>query len=208
MKGLADVSGDLGIVIPAAGASTRMRGRDKLLQCVDGEALLARQVRMALGTGCPVLLTLPPEGAARRAVVQPFVGDALEIVTVADADEGIAASLRAAALWAQAQEAGGLMILLADMPELEASDLARICAVHEAAPERVVRAASEEGRPGHPVIFPQRLFRALGQLRGDQGARHVLAAEEVVEIRLPGQRAVTDLDTPEDWAAWRQIKGS
>jgi CTP:molybdopterin cytidylyltransferase MocA len=204
MKGKAGVKGNLGIVIPAAGASSRMRGADKLLQRVGGEALLARQVRIARGAGLRVLVTVPPEAAARRAVVAPFVGGAVEIATVAEASEGIAASLRAGAQWAQAQGACGLMIVLADMPELEARDLVRMRAAFEAAPERVVRAASEQGRPGHPVIFPARLFKALGQLRGDEGARHLLAGEEVVEIRLPGQRAVIDLDTPEAWAAWRR----
>jgi molybdenum cofactor cytidylyltransferase len=40
-------------------------------------------------------------------------------------------------------------------------------------------------------------------LHGDQGARAVLAQEDVGLIALPGQNAITDLDTPEAWAAWR-----
>ncbi len=207
MKGKAAVNGDLGIVIPAAGASSRMRGDDKLLQRVGDEALLARQVRIALGTGRPVLVTVPPRDAARRDVVAPFVGGALEIVTVADAREGIAASIRAGARWAREQQADGLMILLADMPEIMGGDLERMIAGFEAAPDQVLRACAEDGTPGHPVIFPKRLFAALGETAGDIGARGVLGKEDVTAFCLPGRRAVTDLDTPEDWAIWRQENG-
>ena len=45
------------IVILAAGASSRMRGRDKLLELVDGVALLRRQVERALNTGAKVFVT-------------------------------------------------------------------------------------------------------------------------------------------------------
>ena len=204
MKGKAEVNGDLVIVIPAAGASSRMRGRDKLLLSVGDEALLARQVRIALGTGRRVLLTVPPEGAARRAVVEPFACDRLCITHVEDASEGIAASIRAGARWAQKRQASGVMIMLADMPEIEAGDLERLIAAFATEPDRAWRATAEDGIAGHPVIFPQRLFDALQRITGDIGARDVLKGEDVVPVRLPGRRAVTDLDTPEDWAKWRR----
>lgn len=61
------------------------------------------------------------------------------------------------------------------------------------------------GTPGHPVVLPRRLFPSLLELRGDQGARALLAQEEesLRLIPLPGANATTDLDTAEDWAAWR-----
>jgi CTP:molybdopterin cytidylyltransferase MocA len=42
-------------------------------------------------------------------------------------------------------------------------------------------------------------------LHGDEGARSVLAAQasRVRLCPLPLRHAVTDLDTPEDWAQWR-----
>jgi CTP:molybdopterin cytidylyltransferase MocA len=63
--------------------------------------------------------------------------------------------------------------------------------------------------PGHPVLFPARLRPALLRLKGDQGARDILRteADQILPLPLPGSRAVTDLDTPEDWAAWRALRG-
>jgi CTP:molybdopterin cytidylyltransferase MocA len=45
----------------------------------------------------------------------------------------------------------------------------------------------------------------LAEVRGDRGGRDLLArhADRLYRLALPGRRAVTDLDTPEDWARWR-----
>ena len=189
------------ILIPAAGASARMRGRDKLLEPVEGAPLLARQARMAADTGHPVLVTLPSDAEARAAALRGVDGICIE--EVAEAAEGIAASLRAGASWARARRAGALMVVLADLPELRTGDLNAVIRAHAAAPERVVRATDAQGTPGHPVILPARLFAALEGVTGDAGAGALLRGEEVTALPLPGRRATTDLDTPEAWAAWR-----
>ena len=98
------------------------------------------------------------------------------------------------------------MILLADMPEVAAGDIDRLIAAFDPDEGReVCRAVSADGAPGHPVLFGRRFFEALGGLRGDRGAREILdeAAEFVTEVPTAGRAAIVDLDTPEDWAAWR-----
>ncbi|MGB3754105.1 MAG: hypothetical protein WA954_09435, partial [Parerythrobacter sp.] len=66
-----------------------------------------------------------------------------------------------------------------------------------------VQATAADLTPGQPVIFPRRLFPALAELQGDVGGRAVLTREVVVTVPLAGRRALVDLDTPEEWAAWR-----
>ncbi len=193
------------ILIPAAGAASRMRGADKLLETVAGEALLRRQARIALATGARVLVTLPPDRPARLTALE---GLAVERIVVPEAAEGMSASLRHGAL--AAVGASGLMILLADLPEIETDDLFTVIRAFEGDPAApILRGASEAGVPGHPVLLPARLFGDLAALHGDEGARGVLAAHkgEVRLVPLPGDRAVIDLDTPEDWAAWRARTG-
>jgi CTP:molybdopterin cytidylyltransferase MocA len=189
------------ILIPAAGAARRMRGADKLMEPVGNETTLRRAVRLACGTGHPVYVTLPqggPHAAPRRAELTGLSATSLPLP---DAHEGMAASLRAGARAAGAAE--GLMIHLPDMPDITAGDMTGLIDVFAAEPTCAVRAASADGRAGHPVILPQRLFAALLVLTGDEGARRVLAGEDVNLVPLDGDRAVTDLDTPEEWAAWR-----
>ncbi len=175
-----------------------MRGGDKLLELVAGEALLRRQARQALALCSDVVVCLRTGDIARAAVLAEL---SLRTVTVTDAAEGMAASIRAGALGA----AGAVMVLPADMPEITEADLRHLIAAFEQAPEAIWRGASAAGEPGHPVIIPADLTAALQDLRGDAGARPVLKAHasRVRLCPLPARHALTDLDTPEDWAAWR-----
>ncbi len=195
------------VLIPAAGAARRMGGVDKLLELVGGAPQLRRAVDAARKSGAAkVWVTLPPNSGARRSVLK---GTWARVIEVPDWAEGLSASLRAGAMAATAQRASALIVLLADLPEIEAADVARFVEAHAAAPDRLFRGTDADGRPGHPVLIPARLFPAIGQLRGDAGARDLIAAEgaAVGSIALPDERAVTDLDTPEAWAAWRAVTG-
>jgi CTP:molybdopterin cytidylyltransferase MocA len=182
-----------------------MRGGDKLLEAVDGVPQLRRAVEAArLGGGRKVWVTVQPGDRDRRAVL---LGTLAKPIEVPDWQEGMAASLRAGARAAGAQRAAALMVLLPDMPEIAPADIAQMIAAHAGEPGAVWRAAAEDGTPGHPVLIPARLYPALAELTGDAGARALLADEEVRLLPLEGQRATTDLDTPEAWADWRARTG-
>ena len=58
------------------------------------------------------------------------------------------------------------------------------------------------------MLFPADLLPELQKIRGDKGARGLLKqhAARVHLVPLPGNRALIDLDTPEDWAAWRNAQ--
>jgi len=187
----------------AAGSSSRMRGRDKLLEPVDGVALLRHLACAVLASGAgPLAVTLRADDPARRAVL---AGLALEVLPVLDANEGLSASLRAAAIWAAGIGAEGLMLCPADLPELESRDFAALAAAFD--PDGPpLRACAEDGTPGHPVIFPARFLEDFAMLAGDRGAQGMLARHPPKLFPLPGRRAVIDLDTPEDWAVWRDGK--
>lgn len=187
------------LLLLAAGASSRMRGGDKLLEEIGGEALLRRAAREAVATGLEVIVALRPDRPERDRVLH---GLAVRRVPVPDASDGMSASLRAAVAAAPAE--APVAVLLADMPEIAAADLRALLAAFDAAGgSTIVRAAGEDGLPGQPVIFPARLKPDLLAVTGDAGGRDILRREEVLLVPLPGRRALTDLDTPEDFAAFR-----
>lgn len=186
--------------ILAAGSARRMRGADKLLEPVRGEAVLRRLAQAALAAGGPVAVTLRDPDPTRAAAL---AGLDVTPLPVPQAAEGMAASVRAAAGWAMALGAAALILAPADLPDLGTAEFA---ALHAAfTPDGPpLRAADETGAPGHPTLFPTRLFPALAQLTGDRGAQGVLAQHPPRLIRRPGFGPTRDLDTPEDWAAWRR----
>ena len=183
-----------------------MRGRDKLLEPVDGTPLLLRQVRMALSLYLPVLVTLAPATPKRALLFQNVSSPDLTVQHVADAKQGISASLRTGARWADANGFTGLMVILPDMPDLEAQDLAAVAHLQAEHPDDVIRATDASGQQGHPTVLPARLYPALMTLSGDRGARDVLRKERIRPCPLSGNRATTDLDTPEAWTAWRAAR--
>jgi molybdenum cofactor cytidylyltransferase len=195
------------VALLAAGAARRMQGRDKLLEPVDGAPLLRRAAEAALASRADeTLAILPPEpdpqAGARRAALD---GLTLRIVENRSAAEGMAASIRAAVAAAD-PKADALIVAFADMPEIGAAHLDALMAAFDPAEGRAIcRAATEDGRAGHPVLFGRRFFEALARLEGDRGARALLEEHgDLVEVvPTPGAGAAVDLDTPEAWAAWR-----
>ncbi|WRH60978.1 MAG: nucleotidyltransferase family protein [Fuscovulum sp.] len=191
------------ILILAAGSSSRMRGGDKMLEQVDGQPQLARILQAALQTGLPVTVALPPDRPDRAAVI---AGLPARQTTVPDPAQGMAASLTAGL--ASLPATAGVMLLLADLPEITAADLITLRDAWAQEPEAILRGAAADGTPGHPVCFPPDLRDDLMTLKGDEGARAVLVRHRarLRLIPLPDRHATTDLDTPEDWAAWRAAR--
>lgn len=193
---------DIALLLLAAGQSSRMRGRDKLLEVVDGRPLLQRMCATGQRAGLTVFVTLPAPDHPRHDVI----GSATPVF-VPDAALGMSASLKRGVA-ALPDTVSAMMVLPSDMPEIGERDLADLAEAHEDQPDKILRAASDTGRPGHPVLFPKRHFAEFAQLTGDQGARPILSAhaDQVVLVPLSGAQALTDLDTPEDWDAWRAAR--
>jgi molybdenum cofactor cytidylyltransferase len=127
----------------------------------------------------------------------------VEALDAESADEGRAASVRAA-VRAVGADASGLLIALADQPFLEARDFAALLEAFDRSADGIVRACYA-GEPGTPVVFARRFFPELIELRGRDGGRRVIAAhpEALRAVDLPPERG-RDLDTPEDLPARKE----
>jgi CTP:molybdopterin cytidylyltransferase MocA len=190
---------DAVILLLAAGASSRMRGTDKLLEEVGGEPLLTVMARRAAKAGA-LRVTLPEGNAARAG--SRFRSRSRQVPLPAGCDQSQSLAAGVAGL------SGQVLVMLADMPEVTAHDLHLLLTLSAQAPTAILRAADEDGTPGNPVLFPASLLPELQKIKGDKGARGLLKqhAARVHLVPLQGQRALIDLDTPEDWAAWRKAQ--
>ena len=185
------------ILILAAGSSSRMRGRDKLLETVDGMPLLRQRALAALGASTHIVITLPDLAHARADMIRDLP---VTVIPVPDSATGMAASLRRGV--AALPECNYFMVLLADLPELTIVDLTKLIA--SIGPDHLIfRGTSSDGTPGHPIVFSTSLRRLFAKLTGDSGGKDIIAAHRTKLIPLPNHHATRDLDTPEDWAAWR-----
>ena len=122
--------------------------------------------------------------------------ESCEVVVCENAAEGMGASLACAAR--MVGEAGGYLVALGDMPFLRRTSIA---AVRDALANGAPLAAPYfRARRGHPVGISGKFFPDLVQLKGDEGAKKLLAAHEkqLVKIPIGDPGVIRDIDTPGD----------
>ena len=183
-------------VILAAGSSSRL-GQPKQLVEYQGETLLKRTIRSAQEAGArPVLVVL---GANREQIEERVDFSGAMVVGNVDWAEGIASSIRAGVrtLMHEVPGTSGVLLVLCDQPRVTAEHLSRMLDAFVASGGNVV-ASLYAGKRGIPAIFPRQVFDELLALRGDKGARELLADPEWKVIELEFDGGELDIDRPED----------
>ncbi len=183
-------------IIVAAGASSRL-GQPKQLVMADGQPLLQRALRRAREAGAePVFVVL---GAHREVIEKAIDFGAATIVRNDDWEEGIASSIRAGVRAVDAgTEAAGVLLMTCDQPRTTAKHLRKMIQAFDAQEEALVIASIYAGARGTPAIFPRVLFADLLGLRGDRGARGLLASASMPVVEIQFRGGEVDIDRPED----------
>jgi molybdenum cofactor cytidylyltransferase len=179
----------------AAGSATRF-GSDKLQHALPHGVSIAvqsaRHLKSELGR---VVAVVRPDSDQ---LISNLKAEGCEVVVCENAAEGMGASLACAAR--TAGEADGYLIALADMPFLRRTTIAAVRdALVGGAP---LVAPYFRARRGHPVGLSHEFFHELLALRGDEGAKRLLAAHEKQMVKIPvgDPGALRDIDRPEDLA--------
>jgi molybdenum cofactor cytidylyltransferase len=187
----------------AAGAGARFGGA-KLLAPLNGAPLVAgalltaflapvRRVHVAIGRDPALRKGKAVEATAARILAS----DRLVLVPVETPEDGMGASLSAAAQ-ALPDDAAGAFVFLGDMPAIDPDTAARLAGAFRG-PDDLV-APTYLGRRGHPVLFGAAWFPALRALTGDEGARALLegAGARLARIPVEDPGIHLDVDRPED----------
>jgi molybdenum cofactor cytidylyltransferase len=186
-----------GLVL-AAGEGRRFGGA-KLAAELDGAALLDHAVAAMLGVPAIERVVVVLGAHAEEISARADLG-AVETIVCERWNEGISASL-AAGVEALA-DAEAVVITLGDQPFVTAQVIAAI--VDQLDDRRPAARATYGGRPGHPVLIKRALFVQVRALRGDEGARDLLAAAGVRELECGHLCSPQDIDTTEDLDAARR----
>jgi molybdenum cofactor cytidylyltransferase len=178
-------------IVLAAGASSRF-GSPKQLVRVGGELLLHRVITAAGEVAGAAVTVVLGANAAEIGMALPPVG----LIVNREWQEGIASSIRAGVRRLPGA-CDAVLVLLADQPRVSAASLQRLVAAWRAQPRQI--AASRYGSvTGVPAIFPRWCFEELCALRGDTGARAVIARYPDRVLALAHPEAAIDIDRPED----------
>jgi molybdenum cofactor cytidylyltransferase len=194
---------NIAAIILAAGRSTRMGDANKLLADVGGKPMVRHAVEAALASQArPVLVVTGHQANEVQAAL-----DGLDVTFVANPDfaMGLSSSLKAG-IRALPEEPAGTLVLLGDMPRIEAAHLDAMIAAFSSEAGLAIVVPVHQGRRGNPVLWPADLFAEMLALDGDVGARGLMAkhAVRVHEIDLGTDAVFMDVDTPDALARLRE----
>jgi molybdenum cofactor cytidylyltransferase len=159
------------------------------------EASLASQAE-------PVIVVTGHEAAKIEAALS---GLGVTIVHNPGFREGLSTSLKAG-LAAVPSTADGALVLLGDMPQINAGLIDRMIAAFSPPDGRSICVAIHQQRRGNPVLWARRFFTEIEGLAGDAGAKTLLDAHEEQLCEIDADSGVLrDIDTPEALAALRAL---
>jgi molybdenum cofactor cytidylyltransferase len=192
------VSLKLCAIILAAGESKRFGKDNKLLARIGGVPILERVVKAVShpSVGKTIVVT----GHDHNVVATLLYGYAVELALNKNWKFGMGSSLAWGASCVDDDSFDGVLICLGDLPGLDTSTVTRIIEVFQESGGESIVVPENQGRRGHPVIFPISLLPGLRQLSGDQGAREILGDSknhlQLVEVESKG--IFTDVDSASD----------
>lgn len=186
----------------AAGAVSALPGEvrngdvRKLEQPFGSSTVLGTTVRNAVQSQLPVVVVTV---ASLASVAAAHL--ARRDIVVIDDDEAASGMGHSIALGvAERSGAPGWLILPADMPLVQPGTL---LAVATALEDHAVAYAQHRGRRGHPVGFASELYSELVLLKGDEGARRIVARYPAYPVEVNDPGVLVDIDTPADLDAAR-----
>ncbi len=195
-------------LVLAAGRSTRMGGPNKLLADANGEPLVVHAVKAALASqAVEIVVVLGHMEDQVRPTIEKAVPpkSRLRFVTNPDFAEGLSTSVKTG-IGALGANIDAAIVQLGDMPGVGAPLLDRLIAAFSPVEGRTICVPTVGGKRGNPVLWARRFFPEMAKLSGDSGAKHLIGehADLVCEVEMAGEAAITDIDTPEALAAWRE----
>jgi molybdenum cofactor cytidylyltransferase len=186
-------------VVLAAGMSSRMQGRNKLLMPVGDEPVIRRTVSNLLRT--QPRETVVVVGFQAAAVSEALAGLPIRLQTNPRFEEGQMTSV-AAGVSALCEEVDAVMVCLGDMVLLTDADYRELVDRYARLREKSILVPQYQGQRGNPVVFAYRRAPDVIAGRRNPGCRDLIAdhPEDVLGYQAAHDRFVSDLDTPEDYA--------
>jgi molybdenum cofactor cytidylyltransferase len=186
-----------GIIILAAGNSSRLGRPKQLLQHQQGSMILhvATQAKAV-----EAALTLVVVGASGELVEAALQDAAVHTCLNPDWEQGMSTSIRTGlkALLLQAPNIDGCILSVCDQPYIKKAVFLNLIKAFEDWDAEII-ASSYKDTEGTPVIFSAKYFTALMNLSGHEGAKKLLTKYETNVRLLPFPNGEVDIDTEDDY---------
>ena len=188
-------------MVLAAGLSSRM-GVNKLMLPLKGKPLVRHAVDAATASRCDPVIVVTGDNCdpIETAAYAPGVC----FVKNRDPSKGFSESLKYG-LRALPADCEGVAVLLGDMPFVTSQLIDALIAAFDPAAGRAICAPIRRGQRGNPVLWARQFFPQMLALEGDAGAKQLIVRHKAAlyELEAADDGPLTDIDTPEDLAAYK-----
>lgn len=195
--------GNIGIVILAAGSSSRLGEPKQLLQ-YDEKSLLQHTIDVAESSDVnSVVIVL---GANAELISTEINTIDAHIIENKEWEEGMASSVRTGldTLLKISPTTDGVIFMVCDQPHVSTIIIDGLIKVQRSSGKPIV--TSHYGETiGPPALFHKTLFNELMQLKGDAGARKIIQQHSDEVATLLFTEGKIDIDTEEDY---KKLKNS
>lgn len=185
-----------GIIILAAGASTRM-GEAKQNLSFKGLTLLQTAVKTALSTKANVVGVVL---GANADAISPTISDQPVLVFKnVNWAEGMGTSISFGLneLLKLKPALSSVLFMLTDQPLVDYGFINKLI---DQADEGKIIASSYNDTLGPPVLFDRQFFNDLLAMTGNEGAKKIIQKNQKAVTEIPFPLGAFDIDTPEDYA--------
>lgn len=186
---------DISAIVLAAGMSRRFGAANKLLHSIDEIPVIQRLIQEVVEVGFKeVLVVVGYESDQIIASLEKFP---VRFVEAYDYQEGMGNSI-SAGIRAAHVSARGLAVMPGDLPFLTTETIEHVCSefVRNQGEKHIIPLYHDT--PGHPVVLGGWIRRQLEAIRGDLGAKTLLAvhpeAERALRVQIKEDTIVRDFD--------------
>ena len=184
-----------GIVLLAAGSSTRL-GKPKQLLQFEGKSLVSRAAEAAVNSTADMVVVVV--GGAAASVAPELANLPLRIAFNNQFENGMATSIRCGLAALDRERIDGAIFMVCVQPYLSATLLNELLNHGGRIADGIIASAYGD-TVGTPVFFALKYFPDLLKLEDTEGAKKLLKkySDKVVAISFP--EGVTDIDTMRDY---------
>ncbi len=194
-------------LVLAAGKSSRMAHHHKLLLPWENKAMVVHTVDHLLQAQ-----------VAEVVVVLGYNADAVRVALSArpvrfvfneNFAEGISTSIKAG-LAACQKNSHAFLICLADQPLVAPGEINQLIKCLQQTSSSSIAVPTYNGQRGNPVLFKQCHLAEMNELIGDSGCKTLIRQHEheVLEVTMPSDHVLRDVDTWEEYQALTSVMQS
>lgn len=189
---------NIGILILAAGSSTRM-GHPKQLLPWKNTTLVGNAIQNALATRCEAICVVL--GANAKLIhKQAIHHHEIEVIENLAWQSGMGSSIAAGMdfILKKNRDFDGILIMLADQPLIDTDYLNKMITLFYSSTHSIV-ATAYKNRAGVPALFDKSYFTELAQLTQDYGAKELISQNKNEVLTLDPKEKSIDIDTESEY---------